>query len=65
MMEEPSDEVGDNGFRVEDVLPARESFESVSTENSEETADPGLGGNRAFAPCGVGATVQVRLRHPP
>lgn len=39
----------DAGFDPEEV-----SFESVSTENSEED-----GANRAYVPCGVGVTVQV------
>jgi hypothetical protein len=43
-------------FDPEQMLETKESFESVSTENSEED---GGSGNRAYVPCGVGATVQV------
>jgi len=46
-------------FDVEDVT-TRESFDSVSTENSDDAGGVALGANRSFVPCGVGATVQVQ-----
>ena len=45
---------GDGGFEPESM--ALELQDSLSTENSE---DDGSSSNRAYVPCGVGATVKV------